>query len=61
MELYARIEQILLKLRPAFSRDVLFELFVLLIWGLILSHQPPAVTSYVNGEHQKPWESPETR
>ena len=49
MELYARIEQILLKLRPGFSRDIPFEWFVLLMWGLLLSHQPPAVTSYVNG------------
>ncbi|MGB7087747.1 MAG: transposase [Phormidesmis sp.] len=49
MELYARIEQILFKLRPAFSRDVPFEWFVRLMWGLLLSHQPAAVTSYVNG------------
>ncbi len=49
MELYARIEQILQKLRPAFSREVPFEWFVLLMWGLLLSHQPAAVTSYVNG------------
>ncbi|MEO0378432.1 MAG: transposase [Cyanobacteria bacterium P01_A01_bin.17] len=49
MALYARIEQILNKLCPAFSREVPFEWFVLLIWGLLLSHQPAAVTSYVNG------------
>jgi hypothetical protein len=49
MELYARIEQILNKLRPAFSREGPFEWFVLLMWGLLLSHQPAAVTSYVNG------------
>jgi hypothetical protein len=49
MELYARIEQILKKLRPAFSREGPFEWFVLLMWGLLLSHQPAAVTSYVNG------------
>ena len=49
MELYARIEQILKTLRPAFSREVPFEWFVLLMWGLLLSHQPAAVTSYVNG------------
>lgn len=49
MELYARIEQILQKLHPAFSRAVPFEWFVLLIWGLLSSHQPAAVTSYVNG------------
>ena len=49
MELYARIEQILKSLRPAFSREIPFEWFVLLMWGLLLSHQPAAVTSYVNG------------
>lgn len=49
MELYARIEQILRKLRPAFSREVPFEWFVLMMWGLLLGHQPAAVTSYVNG------------
>ncbi|CAN5719139.1 hypothetical protein BH23CYA1_BH23CYA1_23340 [soil metagenome] len=49
MELYARIEQILKNLRPAFSREIPFEWFVLLMWGLLLSHQPAAVTSYVNG------------
>ena len=37
MELYARIEQILLELRPAFSRDIPFEWFVLLMWGLLLT------------------------
>jgi hypothetical protein len=49
MELYARIEQILKSLRPAFSREIPFEWFVLLMWGLLLSHQPAAVTGYVNG------------
>ena len=49
MELYTRIEQILKTLRPAFSRETPFEWFVLLMWGLLLSHQPAAVTSYVNG------------
>lgn len=49
MELYARIEQIIEKLRPAFSREVPFEWFVLLLWGVLLSHQPAAVTSYLNG------------
>ena len=49
MELYARIEQIFKTLRPAFSREIPFEWFVLLMWGLLLSHQPAAVTSYVNG------------
>jgi Transposase DDE domain len=49
MELYARIEQILKGLRPAFSREIPFEWVVLLMWGLLLSHQPAAVTSYVNG------------
>ena len=49
MELYARIEQILKGLRSAFSREAPFEWFVLLMWGLLLGHQPAAVTSYVNG------------
>lgn len=49
MELYTRIEQVLLKLRPAFSREVPFEWFVLLLWGVLLSQQPAAVTSYLNG------------
>jgi hypothetical protein len=49
MELYERLEQIIVKLRPAFSRETPFEWFVLLLWGLLLSPQPAAVTSYVNG------------
>ena len=49
MELYARIEQILKPLRPSFSREVPFEWFVMLMWGVLLSHQPATVTSYVNG------------
>lgn len=49
MELYARVEQVLSKLRPAFSREVPFEWFALLLWGVLLSHQPAAVTSYLNG------------
>ncbi len=49
MELYTRIEQVLSKLRPAFSREVPFEWFVLLLWGVLLSQQPAAVTSYLNG------------
>ena len=48
MELYTRIEQVLSKLRPAFSREVPFEWFVLLLWGVLLSQQPAAVTSYLN-------------
>lgn len=48
MESYERIEQILLKLRPAFSRQATFEWFVLLLWGVLLSTQPPAITSYLN-------------
>ena len=49
MELYARIEQILTQLRFSFSRERPFEWFVLLLWGALLSHQPAAVTSYLNG------------
>ena len=49
MELYVRIEQIIARFRPAFSRETPFEWFVLLLWGALLSHQPAAVTSYLNG------------
>lgn len=49
MELYERIEQILVTLRPVFSREASFEWFVLLLWGVLLATQPAAVTSYVNG------------
>ena len=49
MELYERLEQILVKLRPAFSREASFEWFVLLLWGVLLTPQPAGVTSYVNG------------
>jgi hypothetical protein len=48
MNLYQRIEQILQELRPVFSREATFEWFVLLLWGVLLSTQPPAVTSYLN-------------
>ena len=48
MELYQRIEQIIATLRPAFSRESTFEWFVLLLWGVLLATQPPAVTSYLN-------------
>jgi hypothetical protein len=48
MKLYQRIEQILLQFRPVFRREATFEWFVLLFWGIVLSTQPPAVTSYLN-------------
>jgi hypothetical protein len=48
MKLYQRIEQILLQFRVVFSREATFEWFVLLFWGVVLSTQPPAVTSYLN-------------
>lgn len=48
MKLYQRIEQILLQFRPVFRREATFEWFVLLFWGVVLSTQPPAVTSYLN-------------
>jgi hypothetical protein len=48
MELYQRLEQIIVKLRPAFSREATFEWFVLLLWGVLLTTQPPAVTTYLN-------------
>jgi hypothetical protein len=49
MELFVRLEQIVMKLRPAFSREASFEWFVLLLWGVLLSHQAAAVTSCLNG------------
>jgi hypothetical protein len=48
MKLYQRIEQILLELRPVFSREATFEWFLLLFWGALWTTQPPGVTSYVN-------------
>lgn len=48
MELHSRLEQIMLEMRPAFSRESTFEWFVLLLWGVLLTTQPPAVTSYIN-------------
>jgi hypothetical protein len=48
MELCQRWEQILCALRPVFSREKTFEWFVMLMWGVLLSTAPPAVTSYVN-------------
>jgi DDE superfamily endonuclease len=48
MDLYHRVEQILAALRPVFRRQAAFEWFVLLLWGAVLSTQPPAITSYLN-------------
>jgi hypothetical protein len=48
MKLYQRIEQILLQFRSVFRREATFEWFVLLFWGVVLSTQPPGVTSYLN-------------
>lgn len=48
MKLYQRIEQILLELRPVFSREATFEWFLLLFWGVLWTTQPPGVTSYLN-------------
>jgi hypothetical protein len=48
MELYSRLEQIMLEMRSVFRREATFEWFVLLIWGVLLTTQPPAVTSYLN-------------
>ena len=48
MELYSRLEQIMLEMRPAFAREATFEWFTLLLWGVLLTTQPPAVTSYIN-------------
>ncbi len=48
MDLYQRVEQILTALRPVFRRQATFQWFVLLLWGVLLADQPPAVTSYLN-------------
>ena len=48
MALYHRVEQILEALRPVFRRQATFEWFVLLLWGVLLASQPPAITSYLN-------------
>jgi hypothetical protein len=48
MALYHRVEQILRALRPVFRRQATFEWFVLLMWGVLLASQPPAITSYLN-------------
>jgi len=48
MELCQRLEQILGTLRSAFSREATFQWFVLLVWGVLLNTQPPAVSSYLN-------------
>ena len=48
MRILYRVEQILSALRPVFSRQATFEWFVLLMWGILLCSQPPAVTSYLN-------------
>ncbi len=47
-KLYQRLEQIMVQFRPLFRREATFEWFVLLLWGILLSTQPPAVTSYLN-------------
>jgi hypothetical protein len=48
MELYYRVEQILAELRPVFRRPGNFEWFILLLWGVLLTSRPPAITSYLN-------------
>jgi len=48
MGLDERLEQILQDLRPVFRREASFHWFVLLLWGVIVTTQAPAVTSYVN-------------
>ena len=47
-KLYQRLEQIMVEFRPVFRREATFEWFVLLLWGILLNRQPPAVTSYLN-------------
>ncbi|WP_124144790.1 hypothetical protein [Okeania hirsuta] len=48
MHIIRRIEQILIDLRPVFSRDATYEWFVILIWGILLCSQHRAVTSDLN-------------
>ena len=48
MSILDRVEQILIELRPVFSRQATFEWFVMLMWGVLLCSQAPAVTSYLN-------------
>jgi len=48
MDLYHRVEQILTALRPVFRRQATVQWFVLLLWGVLLADQAPAVTSYLN-------------
>jgi hypothetical protein len=48
MELYERLEQILAELRPAFRREATYGWFIVLMWGVLLCHPAPAVTSYLN-------------
>ena len=48
MALSARVEQIVAALRPVFRRQATFEWFILLLWGVLLTSQPPAITSYLN-------------
>lgn len=47
-KLYQRLEQIMVQFRPVFRREATFKWFVLLLWGILLSTQPPAVSSYLN-------------
>ena len=49
MDLYCRVEQISLALRPVFGREAAFKWFVMLLWGVLLTTQPSAITSYLNG------------
>ncbi len=48
MHILRRVDQILSNLRPVFSRHAAYEWFVLLIWGILLCTQNPAITSYLN-------------
>ena len=48
MHIQGRIEEILRNLRPVFSRHGTFEWFVIIIWGIMLCIQSPAITSYLN-------------
>lgn len=48
MGLSERLEQIVIQLRPAFRREATFQWFVILLWGIVLSPQAPAITSYLN-------------
>jgi len=47
-DLYLRLDQLLLQLRPAFKRNATFQWFFLLVWSFFLRHDTRGVTSCLN-------------